>query len=165
VHRPSSDADLAELDEWVAEVGDLPAALLACLREVGGVAFVGDCVALKLGYHNDIAEAYAPLPDPLMLPGVLEMRYYWERHDEDGADGVGFGPDAVHKANISGGTVEIELPSRHADPVLDGVEGCPGITLVDYLRLSIAYGGFPGWRGYPTQAPPALTTLRATPDF
>ena len=38
-------------------------------------------------------------------------------------------------------------------------------ALVEYLRLSIAWGGMPGWSFQPDRAPAALAALRTRPDF
>jgi hypothetical protein len=47
-----------------------------------------------------------------------------------------------------------------ADPALIRVDGREGIRLVEYLRTSFAWGGFPGFEFYPP-APPELDELRA----
>jgi hypothetical protein len=39
------------------------------------------------------------------------------------------------------------------------------VTLVTYLRISISWGGFPGWSFEPERAPAALARLRVEPDF
>lgn len=74
-------------------------------------------------------------------------------------------PDELHKANISGGTHEIVLPDASADPVLIGVRGRPGVTLVEYLRAAVAHGGFPGWELNGLPLPEPLRLLAVTPDF
>ncbi|MCW2859555.1 MAG: hypothetical protein JWP48_1263 [Actinoallomurus sp.] len=168
-------ADHAELDELAAEIGPLPVALDACLRYVGGVLFAGDCPALNLrwtaGDQFHVAGLY---PDPLVLPDVKTMRHMWNEHryrvQEDpelAEEGFHyeFAPDHLHKANVSGATHDIFLPSEIADPVLHGVQGREDITLVEYLRLSIAWGGMPGWSFQPDRAPAALAALRTRPDF
>jgi hypothetical protein len=115
----------------------------------------------------------------LVLPSVSYLEYQWEAHreeyeeddddddhDDDEAGFVfDFAPDELHKANISGSTHDLYLPDHCADPPLHGVAGRPGVTLVQYLRLSIAWGGFPGWSFAADQAPEALRELRAEPDF
>jgi hypothetical protein len=174
VHRPPTDADRVEVDRLDAEIGGLSAAFAAALREVGSVSFTGDCPALGLYYHarfpSDQGMPPGPgYPDPLVLPSVGYLDYNWEAHNEDGdAEGelvFPFAPDELHKTNVSGGTHDLYLPDRSADPVLYYVAGRDGITLVQYLRVSIAWGGFPGWSFAPDQAPAALAGLRAEPDF
>ena len=39
----------------------------------------------------------------------------------------------------------ILLPSNAADPELIGARHRTGVTLIDYLRISLAWGGFPGY--------------------
>jgi hypothetical protein len=188
VHRPPTDADRAEVDRLDAALGGLPFAFAAGLREVGGVDLTGDCPALEVYYNTDPPTRITEMPpgpdypDPLVLPPVSYLGYQWDEHrgeyeddededdeefDADEADGFvfDFAPDELHKANISGGTHDLYLPDRDADPVLYGVAGRPGVTLVEYLRLSVAWGGFPGWSFAPDRAPAALAGLRAEPDF
>ncbi|MFI0966466.1 hypothetical protein ACH4S8_34500 [Streptomyces sp. NPDC021080] len=172
---PTSPEELADLDRLDAEIGGLPAALYACLRHVGGVSFTGDCPQLGLSYRNSDQYTDAPiLPDPLVLPLVEELRWSWDEYQENVEDDpdaaedgfvFDFAPDELHKANYSGATHDIALPSRLADPVLEGVGGREGVTLVEYLRLSITWGGMPGWSFTPEHTPPALEHLRARPDF
>ncbi|WP_328394867.1 hypothetical protein [Nocardia sp. NBC_00416] len=113
-------------------------------------------------------------PDPLVIPPVLRLGLAWdeyrEQREEDSAlilDGFDFdfAPDELHKANISGSTHYITLTQRVADPVIWGVDARPDISLVDYLRLSISWGGMPGWSFDPDHAPAALAGLRTIPDF
>ncbi|AUY49072.1 hypothetical protein C2142_09090 [Streptomyces sp. CB01881] len=173
--KPPTPADHVELDALAEEAGALPFALDACLRHVGRVVFAGDCPAVDLtwteGDQYDVAGLY---PDPLVLPDVEHLRHCWDGHreplrDRPESEGAGFlfefAPDELHKANISGSTHDILLAEATADPVVRGVDGRPGITLVEYLRLSIAWGGMPGWSLQPDRAPSALAALRVRPDF
>lgn len=160
--------------------GPLPLALRACLTEVGGVDLRGDCDDLPgVSYHAHswIDEFY---PDPLILPTASWLRHELiEKPEElerlrlespqlvDDGDkehwrDFMFAPDELHKANVSGSSHDIRLPSRTADPALEGVRGRPTITLLGYLRLSFAWGGFPGYglRGDGPR-PALLDTLRA----
>ena len=57
------------------------------------------------------------------------------------------------------------LPDTVADPFVYGLAYSGVDTLVEYLRLSIAWGGFPGWSKAPELAPAALAGLRVTPTF
>ncbi len=153
----------------------MPAAFHACLQRVGLVSLLGDCSAVDLSYHRDVALDGMPpgygYPDPLCLPNVQEIADEWiERsyHDPDWRPDCfwyPFAPDELHKANISGQTHDLLLPDLVADPALRGVAGRPGITLVEYLRVSVAWGGFPGWEFCPDQAPASLAGLRSAPNF
>jgi hypothetical protein len=173
LHRPPTAEELADLDLLDREIGGLPSALRACTREVGTAWFAEDCPVLGLAYHDKPDPRVLPediLPDPLCVLGAEFLRYDWDdRRDvlepEEPFE-FGFAPDECHKANFSGGEQLIELPQAVADPVLHGVGGRPGVTLVEYLRISIAWGGCPGWAFAPAaRVPAALEALRRAPDF
>src|SRR3954471_12549542 len=89
VHQPPTDGDRADVNRLDAEIGGLPAAFAATLREVGSVSFTGDCPALGL-YYNTPFPSHRGMPpgpgfpDPLVLPGVDYLDYSWEEHTEDG---------------------------------------------------------------------------------
>ncbi|MGQ0841474.1 hypothetical protein [Actinokineospora sp.] len=168
-HQPPTDADDTLVDLLVDKIGALPAALEACLRRVGEVWFAGDCPALYLTYHQQPAPRSMPpgpeFPDPLCLGNAYYLGYEWEQCADPAHFAFALAPDELHKANISGATHDIDLPDAVADPVLHGVAGRPGVTLVGYLRESVAWGGFPGYSFAPDLAPEALITLRTRPDF
>ncbi|EDY42924.1 hypothetical protein [Streptomyces sp. SPB074] len=160
VREPVTAEDLRELDALRAETGPVPPALDACLRQVGGAWFAGDCAALNECYATGNQYSAAPvLPDPLVLPTARYLRESWNAHRDAAEDGeedffFDFAPDELHKANISGATHDIDMSAYVADPVLHGVAGRPGITLVAYLRLSIAWAGMPGWSFAAHHTPP-----------
>ena len=120
--------------------GPMPLSLRAWYEEVGGVSLMGSHPTLN-------TEGQPCAPDPLvMFPlGVaLEML-----GDQDG-DGDGLfldlSPDCLHKAETSGGGPYcMSVPDAVADGPLR--EEGHDTTLVAYLRLSFAWGGFPGWEG------------------
>lgn len=175
VREPSSEKDLRDLDLLRSEIGAMPVALEACFRQIGGAWFAGDCPVLHECYSQGSQYGAAPvLPDPLVLPTVEHLRVSWKEYREAVEDDpeVGeegfffdFAPDELHKANISGATHEIDMTQNVADPVIHGIGDRPGITLVEYLRVSIAWGGMPGWSFKPDQVPTALAALRVHPDF
>jgi hypothetical protein len=153
---------------------------MACLTEVGAVALYGDCPALELYYDQRTTRpaSEAVLPDPLATPNVELLGLDWADYRTDPFRWwtrlgplpgqkfpFAFAPDELHKANYSGATHELLLPDRRADPVLHGVGGRKGITLVEYLRLSVAWGGCPGWSVGTAAPPSALRSLMTTPDF
>ncbi|MGI5404955.1 hypothetical protein ACQEVG_36955 [Streptomyces sp. CA-135486] len=172
---PPTDADREELSVLAGEIVAMPIALDACLRYVGGVWFAGDCPALDECYHS--ADQYSiagVLPDALVPPDVEYLRYSWTEYREQLEDDpelaeegfvFDFATDELHKASISGSTHDVSLARTVADPVIHGVGGRPDITLVDYLRLSISWGGMPGWSFKADNAPAALARLRVHPDF
>lgn len=156
--------------------GRLPAALRALMTHVGGISLMGDLPQLGLVY--DAAGGIRTMPpgppfaDPLVIAGIEGLEYelieYRDDVDPNEHDPLilfAFAPDELHKANISGGDHTISLPSRAPDPVIAGIAGRPGITLVNYLRLSIAWGGLPGYSFAPRTAPERLSRLRADPRF
>ncbi|MGW0992806.1 hypothetical protein ACWD5V_05755 [Streptomyces sp. NPDC002523] len=172
---PPTSTSRAELDGLAQEIGTIPVALDACLRFVGGAYFAGDCSALNL-FHKSGHQSLSAgvLPDPLVLPDVDSLRFCWDEYREEAEEdpelsGEGFvfefAPDELHKANISGATHDVWMSERVADPVIHGIDQRPGITLVEYLRLSISWGGMPGWSFHPDRAPAALSELRVRPDF
>jgi hypothetical protein len=175
---PPTAEDHVALDELRTEIGGLPYAFDACLREVGRVSFLGNCPALDLYYDewpaDDGSERAQVLPDPLDLPDVSVLRSRWDDHetwsedddyDDESHDGQWrfvFAPDELLKADISGSTYGLYLPDSSADAYLVGDRNK---TLVEYLRRSVAWGGFPGWSYDPERAPAALAALRAPIDF
>jgi hypothetical protein len=120
--------------------GPIPLSLRAWYEEVGSVSFMGAHPALN-------PERHQVAPDPLVmtpLDAALDML----DDQEDAEDGLylWLSPDDLHKAETSGGDpYTMRLPDAAADgPLL--YEG-HNTTMVAYLRLSFAWGGFPGWEG------------------
>lgn len=153
---PASDSAerIAELEN--AAGGPIPLSLRAFFDVVGAVNFIGQ--------HDSLSPRDAEgAPDPLMVYGI-----------EDAIDCVesGFGgdedeertmyvvaPDALHKANVSGGDpYMIALPATLADAELE--EEPHGVHFVQYLRIAIGWGGFPGWEQAKSSLPPELEELR-----
>lgn len=101
--------------------------------------------------------------DPLIVFPVeasLEEYPEWKACcDEDGIEEVGpfqivIAPDAIHKANVSGGEpYGIVVPDSHVDAILVNEER--HTTFVNYLRISFQWGGFPGFAASALQSPPA----------
>lgn len=146
------------------------------MTHIGGVSLMGDLPQLGLIY--DAAEDIRTMPpglpfaDPLVIASIERLEYelteYLDEVDPSEHHPMipfAFAPDELHKANISGGEHTISLPSRAPDPVISGIAGRPGITLVSYLRLSIAWGGLPGYSFAPHTAPELLSRLRTDPAF
>lgn len=143
---------IAELEEQVA--GPIPLSLRAFLEVVGEVNLNGDhpTIAPK---DSDIA------PDPLMvcdIEGALALTSEDYRDEDEDRISLDFAPDALHKANVSGGSpYSIRLPNGSADaPVEDAPHE---VTFVEYLRIAFRWGGFPGWEGR-ANPPAELEQLR-----
>jgi hypothetical protein len=146
---PPDDEDAELLAEAAEIAGPLPLALTACLAVLGEVCLGGTHPAWpRTAYLFDFRGA-SVLADPLWLPPagwVAEECEMWAEEGPDGPFTLELAPDELHKANISGSTHDIELPTNDLDPVLVGVQHRPGITLVEYLRTSLlGWGGFPGF--------------------
>ncbi|MFG1861911.1 hypothetical protein [Microbispora bryophytorum] len=162
---PAAD-DLEAVKRAEQVIGSLPLALRACLEIVGAVDLCGDGgeVLLQVSYHADPLEEWDLYPDPLVLPSGRHLWNDWEYWAEDFERSESrsvhhqgfsftFAPDEIHKANVSGSEQDILLPSRSADPKLIGARGREGLTLVEYLRISLAWGGFPGYDATPLDVP------------
>lgn len=134
--------------------GPLPLSLRAFFEVVGEINFNGD--------HPDLApEDSAVAPDPLVVCSADDALAMIESSDREDGDPllVEFAPDALHKANVSGGNpYSIEVPVEAVDaPVVDGPTDS---YFVEYLRHAIlGWGGFPGWERA-KQVPAQLDALR-----
>ncbi len=158
-----------------SSLGPLPEALKASMTRIGYVSLLGDCADISLHYHRGPSSRVRGMPpgrnfpDPLCLPDILQFESEWEERRMDSRlasdEPFQFAPDELHKANISGGAHEVRLPDSHADPVLLGVAGRPGISLVEYFRTSVSWGGFPGFAFYSGDLPKSLEGLTARPLF
>ena len=145
---------IAELEKVVG--GPIPLSLRAFFDVVGGVDFTG--------LHPALTESCLDgAPDPLMVYGIedaIECVESGYGEDEDGERKMYVvAPDALHKANVSGGEAYmIALPAAVADA---GVEEEPhGVNFVEYLRIAIVWGGFPGWEQAGADRPAELQALR-----
>jgi hypothetical protein len=156
-------------------IGPLPMALRACLEIVGSVNLCGDGGLLlpHVRYRGPQRESWDFAPDPLVLHpgqmlgneigsivGDLSLGCACTDPEEDEpcrfhANGFSFSvaPDEAAKENFSGGYHTIHLPNANADPPLEGVAVAESISLVEYLRLSLAWGGFPGYSARPAHVP------------
>ena len=115
-----------------------------------------------IGRHPALDPPNNPLPtDPLVVYGLDEgaLEYDDEGGEEEGAPvAITIAPDELHKANVSGGDpYTMEFPNAGADGALVGERH--RLLFVDYLRLSFAYAGFPGYEG--RDAPAELRALGA----
>lgn len=174
----------ADVDDTLRQVGErlgaVPLALDACLRYVGDVDLCGSHRSLDpplYGFHGDPSPFRWPwrkpfptghplMADPLVIPSarwLLDDLTEWDTDDwvEDKRPYLFvFAPDELHKGNISGSTHNVYLPDASPDPVLEGVEHRSGITLVEYLRFSFAWCGFPGYEFLDEPLPTFIEELR-----
>lgn len=127
----------------------VPPSVRAFWKIVGGIDFVWDhnLEPPDLGVELAMEEM-----DPLAVGSAKSCTYLFEEWDDTHTGVhpelldpyyVALAADGLHKANISGGApYGIELPFHGADPVFMN-EGNQ-LAFVDYLRLSVRWGGFPG---------------------
>ncbi|MGD0638130.1 MAG: hypothetical protein ABSA72_08855 [Nitrososphaerales archaeon] len=164
-HPPTPD-DLHALDNLHARVGAIPSALRSCLAIVGEVWLCGtfsDSDPPMFAFED--LSGYPMMTDPLVLPSgawVDTELQEWDSNDWSEPKRpwrLDFAPDELHKAGISGATHDLLLPDENLDPVLLGVEGRSGITLVEYLRVSMTWGGFPGFQ-FIGRRPPLVEALQ-----
>jgi hypothetical protein len=88
------------------------------------------------------------LPDPLVIVPFSQVVRAWD--DSPPKIGIGgqpfvaeIAPDAVSKARGSCQSYSITLPAIGMDALLENERH--GLTFVDYLRLALHWGGFPGF--------------------
>lgn len=154
---PSTQASTAALDTLEQQYGPLPLSLRMWYEVVGSVNFMGAHPALS---YFDSPDMNSPgsLPvyaDPLVIHPVetaphsfyLDLVYeYTGEEISDPPYGLWLAPDAVHKANHSGGgPTQILFPNPAIDTPLIS-DDWDGVPFVSYLRTCFQWGGFPGWR-------------------
>ncbi len=113
------------------------------------------------GYHI-LGPAPEPDPDPdaglptdplVIWPPHEALIEEWPVDEDEDADEdamryrLSLAPDALHKANVSGGDGPCAdfSPERRMDAPLGG-DDWDGALFIDYLRIAFAWGGFPGLR-------------------
>ncbi len=136
---PGTFKQIARLEKLA---GALPLSLRAFYDVIGSVDLIGE--------HPSIAPPDESItPDPLVVNSVEDAL---EQFDDEGPDPdreqflIVIAPDALHKANISGGEpYEIALPDLRADGPL--LWERHELYFVEYLRLAFRFGGFPGYEG------------------
>jgi hypothetical protein len=183
--RQSTTNRARELIQDVEErVGPVPLSLSVCLMTVGTVDLRGEHpdwpVMLAEGrgwgpklegsFEQFVHErSYPVYADPLCIPPVeylVSSLSEWDldEHDDEWPArpfAFGFAPDELHKAGVSGGEPHtILLPDPGADPVLHHVAQRPGIRLVEYLRASCRWAGFPGYEFLDAPLPAVLEDLK-----
>jgi hypothetical protein len=162
---PPSRTIVAELDELERVTGSLPLSLRAWYEHVGNVNLAGANPAWQY-----------ELTDPLVVDAPLD---YVRSEFDDWLSSrstpwarptfrIPIAPDALHKANISGGSpYEIDVPTEAADGLLLWEPG--QTTFVSYLRHAFQWAGLPGWdpaseryHSYaPGPVPPGIPQLAA----
>jgi hypothetical protein len=151
---PSRDVDaiIASIEKLV---GPLPAVLALFYRTVGSVDLRGrhpgwfgcdypdPLVVDPIAAVLEEAEEYAQLENP--------KGNYWA--SDSGIFRVPIAPDALHKADVSGGMwYGVEVPNSSQDPVV--LEDPHGLPFTEYLDLALNWGGFPGLAAAPQHSWP-----------
>jgi hypothetical protein len=151
---PTPDVSKTIATIEMAIEGPLPLSLRAFFEVVGEVNLNGQHPSLA-PVDGDIA------PDPLMVCSADEALAMLESDDrgEDDILLIEFAPDALHKANVSGGDpYSIAVPDAAADALIEGMQ--QSLHFVEYLRIAILrWGGFPGWADA-EETPVELDALR-----
>jgi len=148
--EPGTFEAIRELERAVG--GPIPLSLRAFFDVVGAVDFTGE------------QEAISPrdsqvTPDALVVYGAKDAIGWLDECDPDDDMTIAIAPDALHKSNISGGDpYMIAVPAAVADAPLE--EEPHNVTFVEYLRIAIGWGGFPGWEEAEAILPEALAGLR-----
>ena len=156
---PPDGASTAALDALEQRYGVLPLSLRMWYEVVGSVNF--------MGAHPDLSYFDAPqmtrvrlqpvYADPLVIdpPETDPLPFYLNLiYDLTGVEttdppyGLRLAPDAVHKADHSGGgPTQILFPNPAIDAPLVS-DDWDGVPFVSYLRTCFQWGGFPGWRDH-----------------
>ena len=160
----------AQLESLEKKAGPIPLALRAFWEQVGSVNFIGAHPRWPLPAYIGLPGLPAPkstdprhllYADPLMVAGAeFSLQDYegnWAARVEEGEIDpeeepyeFGIGPDALHKANVSGG-LQTVAPAAVADPPLLGLH-TGSQSFVSYLRSALANAGF---AGFPHRTDPA----------
>ena len=153
-------ASTTALDALEQRCGPLPLSLRMWYEVVGSVSFMGAHPALSY-FDSSKMRRVRPQPvyaDPLVidpletdpLPFYLNLIYdFTGVETTDPPYGLRLAPDAVHKANHSGGgPTQILFPNPAVDAPLIS-DDWDGVSFVSYLRTCFQWGGFPGWRDHP----------------
>ncbi len=158
---PAKNVD-RQIEDLQRLVGAIPISLAEFYRTVGSVNLTG----------SHAAWTGCDYPDPLVVEPIdsalEEAQQYAELRDpkaeywasESGIFRAPVAPDALHKANVSGGMwYGIEIPNALGDPVV--LEEPHALPFTQYLELALSWGGFPGLASTPGHRWPLAALRRA----
>lgn len=129
------------------EIGELPLAIKLFWSRIGSVDLSGQ--------HPEWTGA--GFPDPLIVypPSVAisELEEFIADREERLDSGLPYvvpvAPDALHKADVSGGMwYNLSVPAGADDPPLN--DEPHNTTFLGYLGIAIEFGGFPGLQNSPS---------------
>jgi hypothetical protein len=151
--KPEVAEILAEIE---AITGPLPLSLRVFWEVVGGVDLVGYFPGMKWHWCDPVQLSSAEE----FLQEVRDLEEEFSELPEGGPVWVSLGTDALHKANISGGSYCIVFPLEcQADFILE--QDSHQSTFVSHLRTVFLWGGFPGFENFPNYPTPSeILTLR-----
>ncbi len=155
---PPSPDSISTLERFEANYGPLPLSLRAWYEVVGMVCFMG--YHPKLSYLDSwpggtLRPFYS---DPIVIDPIKDppVSFYadlvFDFTGQDTTDppySIWLGPDAIQKANLSGGGPTMMMVPN---PGMDGPlisEGWDGVLFMNYLRQCFQWGGFPGFKENP----------------
>ena len=147
------------------EFGAFPEALRQFYLICGSVNFAGN--------HPDWEGC--EYPDPLWVDGVNWTLFEYNQWVEDKAYrrehnvhpfSITIAPDHLTKANVSGCSYNIYLPSESWDPIVEAIceKNWKRETLFEHLERSLQWGGFPGLANYENHTWPLDELLKAMND-
>jgi hypothetical protein len=126
---------LADMTRLQQDAGTMPISLRAWFEIVGSVTL--------LGRHPALSPDDGTLrPDPLVIVPFSQVLRAWDASPpEIGAEGQ---PFMAELAPCPGGQeYSVKLPAPGMDAILENEPH--GLFFVDYLRLALQWGGFPGF--------------------
>jgi hypothetical protein len=149
---PDSTA-IEALDRLETQVGTLPLSLRCWFEEVGQV----DLVGRNPNWNHDLTD---PLVVNAPIANIQSEHDQWAQDRgtdwDQGPFRIDFAPDALHKANISGGSpYALTVPNAGVDGLV--LWEPHQTTFVNYLRVAFRWAGLPGWdpaAGHGWSAPP-----------
>ncbi|MFO0564103.1 MAG: hypothetical protein U0263_00495 [Polyangiaceae bacterium] len=143
---PAPDV-VERLDELESLVGELPVVLRAAFQHLGVIDLAGQHPSwpksAHVALHPTSAESDVWFTDPFVFAPVEEILGDVEGAGRRPGFSVAVSGDAYTKAGYSGGRYSVHVPCLAWDAPLEGYAG--GITFLEYLRLSLRFGGFAGF--------------------
>jgi hypothetical protein len=163
-HQPAKEQELQELAACEEAGFSIPAAVRIFIEEMNNVWLMGTHPLLCPKGRVRRADPLFLMPD---LHAMIELRSKGDDADVRPENGEVFqlqlcaGPFSKHQVmndSMAEEWFSIELPNAAADAVLVGEP--KGRTLVEYLRWSFEWGGFPGWEKEKSRPEKELAFLR-----
>lgn len=144
--EPTPESELLLIPQAEKAKLFLPLSLREMMKEVGMVGFVGSHPAISPP-DGSVAIDGLEIASGLGWEGLVENWMETPKSEREEEEFDVF-PDAEGKLQMLEGAepdgwLSVTLPNASADAVLTGEEA--GRSIVEYLRWSLFWGGFPGW--------------------